>query len=45
MAKYLSILAKVWLTYQLNTRIKGYVGDTSNLRYVLKVEPDTQETV
>jgi len=44
-AKYLSVLAKVWLTYKLNTRVKGYVGDTSSSPHVSKVELDTQETV
>jgi len=41
---YLSLLTKVWLTYQLNTRVKGYVGMPS-LLHVSKVEPDIQEAV
>jgi len=40
-----SILAKVLLTYQLNTRVKGYVDGTPSLPNVSKVELDTQETV
>ena len=43
--KWHSILVKVWLTYQLNTRVKGYVGDMSSLHHDSKGEPDTQEMV
>jgi len=37
--------AKQEQSYQPNTRVKGYVGNTSSFPHVSKVESDTQETV